>query len=337
MSSSTFSFRPFSFRPEWKVIAFVLAALVACETLLRVADDFISLDIRHIHAIPAISKKFVREDGLSILFMGNSMIRTDVNEAVFLKAEAEQLGPEPQVRIARVHLDASHLPEWYYTFKYSFVDEGSVPDVLVLGVAGDELADQSEVLTRQLAAFHAEASAVPEIFRHDVLTFPDRADFALAYVSVSYAIRERVSMRALSLLVPQYEDVAKALHDVAWEQQKRAAVHRQRTYHRLGRLAELAKSHSVDVIVVGMPLAPYNTDELEPELPCRIQAMAMTFVDAREIDGIHAGMYVDEMHLDAKGAVLFSKALAKRLAKPIRRIAIANEAGDSHARLYHRY
>jgi lysophospholipase L1-like esterase len=93
----------------------------------------------------------------------------------------------------------------------------------------------------------------------------------------------------------------------------------------------------VDVIVVGMPLAPYNTDELEPGLPCRIQALGMTFVDASEIDGIHAGMFVDEMHLDTKGAVLFSKALAKRLAKSIRRIAIANEAEDSHALLYHRY
>jgi hypothetical protein len=41
------------------------------------------------------------------------------------------------------------------------------------------------------------------------------------------------------------------------------------------------------------------------------------------------------MHLDPKGAVLFSKGLAKRLAKPIRRIAIANEAEDSHARLFH--
>jgi hypothetical protein len=323
-----------SFRPEWKVAGFVLVVLVAGEALLRVTGDFISIDIQHIHSIPAISRKLVPEDALSILFIGNSLIRTDVNEAVFLKAEAEQLGPEPEVRITRVHLNASNLSEWYYTFKYSFIEKGSVPDVLVVGVSGDELVDQSEVMTRQLAAFHSKAAAIPEIFQYDVLAFPDRADFILAYLSVSYALRERVAMRALGALVPRYEETTKAIHDADWEAKKLAASTAKRTYTRLERLAELAESHGVHVIVLGMPIAPPEGNLIEPRLPCTVQELGMTYVDATDVDGIHAGMFVDEMHLGPEGAVLFSKALAKRLAKPIRRISIANEAEDSHARLF---
>src|SRR5687767_1062645 len=122
MSSSTSSFRT-----ELKVLALVVAALAACELVVRLREQALSLDVRHIRQIPEISARLAQGEGLRLLFIGNSMTRYGV-EPEILGREITAQGIAP-LRIERVFPDATALPDWYYAFQHHFVAPDRPPDV----------------------------------------------------------------------------------------------------------------------------------------------------------------------------------------------------------------
>jgi hypothetical protein len=65
------------------------------------------------------------------------------------------------------------------------------------------------------------------------------------------------------------------------------------------------------VIFVAMPQRePYSVD---PELQKLISGTPATFIDLRDVDGLKGTDYLDEMHLNDRGAEMFSTQLAQRL------------------------
>jgi len=310
-----------SSRKEWRIAAILLALLLACEVSLRLSETSLSPYLRHLHSLPQVSKDLAAAQGLRILFLGNSMIRTDLNLDVFLREINEyDTGPVKPISAVKVYIDDSHIAEWFYTFKHNFLDVGSIPDALVIGFADHQLGDNADTRPRRLARFHASLADIPAMFSNDLLTFSDRAEFLLSYISVSYALRDRVKKRLLSTLVPYYEKSAVRLNDQLW-QHELGAEKPVWTFHRLERLAALALRHHASLILVAMPKEdPYD---LPRELFLKARQLGITLVDARHVQGLSPRMFADEMHMRPQGALSFSDALADYLAQPLRQVSRA--------------
>lgn len=310
-----------SSRKEWRIAALALGLLLACEVSLRLFEPSLSPYLRHLRELPQVSQELANAKGLRVLFLGNSMIHTDLNLEVFLEEINEgDTGPVKPISAAKVYIDDSHIAEWFYTFKHTFLDAGSVPDALVIGFADNQLDDDADTRPRRLARFHASLSDIPEMFANDLLTFPDRAEFLLSYISVSYALRDRVKRSLLSILVPYYEQSAMKLNDQLWQRALRAQKP-DSTYHRLERLAALAGGRHVSLILVAMPKEdPY---ELPQQLFLKAQQLGITMIDARRVEGLGPRMFADELHMRPQGALNFSDALADYLAQPLRTLSQA--------------
>jgi hypothetical protein len=312
MSSSTSSFRS-----ELKVIALVLVVLAACECALRLREQSLSLDVRHIRQIPDISERLARGEGLHLLFIGNSMTRNGVEPEV-IEREMGARGIAP-LRVERVFPDATALPDWYYAFNRYFPAPQRAPDVLVVCFASRDLEDSQPVHSWRLAQYYTTPRDVPEVFREDIRDFDGRAEFLLSDLSVAFANRARVRDRALDLLVPNYRDAAQQINrsqqSASGEKQAHAP---QPTYLRLARLGRLAASRGVRVILVAMPQrSDYG---LDPGLQTAAEAAGMMLVDGRTGHGLRPDSYVDEMHLDAPGAAVYSHFLALQLAPKLQEV-----------------
>jgi lysophospholipase L1-like esterase len=310
MSSSTSSFRT-----ELKVVALVLLVLAGGELFVRLRERALSLDVQHIRQIPSIAEDMMRGEGKRILFLGNSMTRNGV-DARIVQQELSAEGLTAPLRIERVYPDATGLAEWYYAFNHYFVSTGRLPDVLIIGFAANDLSDTRPPQAFRLAQYYTDARDVPEVFAHDVKDFEGRAEFLLSDLSVSFANRTRMRERALDILSPHYRESAQEINRAQGAMKKKGGAPVTLTYARLERLARLAASHGVHVILVAMPQR--ESYQLDQQLQPAIERAGMTFIDARAPDGLDGEGFVDEMHLSTDGAALYSRHLARQLASPLR-------------------
>lgn len=311
MSSSTSSFKT-----ELKVVALVVILLAGSELAVRSREQALSLDVRHIRQIPAISQEMTEGEGLRVLFLGNSMTRYGVEPGA-VEGELRARGFDAPLRIVRVYPDATGLTDWYYAFNHYFVDAGRPPDVLIVGFASNDLTDARPLQPWRLAQYYTAAHDVPEVFAWDVRDFDGRVDFLLSDVSSSFANRRRVRERMLDLFVPYYRESAQQINRAQQAKDKRSAASLPApTYGRLGRLGRLASNHGVRVVLVAMPQR--ESYDLDPQLRTATERAGMTLIDARSVDGLGREGFVDEMHLNSGGAMLYSRFLARQLAPPLR-------------------
>ena len=311
MSSSTSSFRS-----ELKVVALIVVALAACELVVRLREQSLSLDVRHIRQIPDIAARLAEGDGLRVLFIGNSMTRYGVEPEIVEREMASQ-GIAP-LRIERVFPDATALPDWYYAFKRYFDAPVRAPDVLVVCFASYDLQDSQPIHSWRLAQYYTNLGDVPEVFREDIRDFDSRAEFLLSDASAAFANRTRVRERALDLVIPNYRETAQQINRTQQSQAGERLSRKQPTYRRLARLGQLAQSRGVKVILVAMP---ERVDyELDTQLQPAAEAAGMTLLDSRAGHGLKPDSYVDEMHLGAGGASIYSQFLARQLAPTLRGI-----------------
>lgn len=306
MSSSTSSFRA-----ELKVVLVVLLVLAGSEVLIRFTEPWLSLDVKHIQQIPAISESLVAGKGERILFLGNSEVRAGIDPKI-IEEELKNRGIAP-VHIERVFPDATQLPEWDRAFKHYFVSKARLPEVLVLCFSDSALQDSNAVDPTRLGHYYSSAGEMPEILGQDVREFESRAEFVLASLSFSFANRMRVRTRALDVLVPGYRDSAQRINHNNKRGSSQALA--QNTYNRLSRFLSLAREQGVRVIVVAMPIS--NPYPLDPQIKSTVEVAGMSFLDCRNVDGLNAGSFVDEIHLASSGMQVYSRFLGRELAVPI--------------------
>ncbi|HKP72947.1 MAG TPA: hypothetical protein VJT82_08420, partial [Pyrinomonadaceae bacterium] len=272
--------------------------------------------IRHIRQIPAISERLSQGEGLRVLFIGNSMTRYGV-EPEIVEREITAQGVAP-LRVELVFPDATALPDWYYAFQHYFTAPGHAPDVLVVCFARNDLQDNLPVQSWRLAQYYTGLRDVPEVFREDLRDFDSRSEFVLSDISAAFANRTRVRERALDLLIPGYRETAQQINRTQQATKEKLPHPPPPTYQRLARLGRLAESRGVKVILVAMP--EREDYELDPRLQTAVEAAGMTLLDSRAGHGLRPDSYVDEMHLGAGGAVIYSHFLARRLAPKLQGI-----------------
>lgn len=294
-------------KAEVKVILVVVLVFAGCELGLRMVEKRLSVDLR----APAISKKLADGEGQRILVFGNSLVRDNVNTDV-LTEELRAQGAG-SIHIERVYLLNSIINDWYYAFKHHFIDTERPPDVLVLCFSFDHLRD-SRLQRAVIARYHSGVRDIPEIFSDDVKNFDSRVDFLLSAWSASFTYRTNVQRRVLDSLIPHYREGVVSVNNALRDQilnQPVSNVKEGPTYHRLGKLLQIAASKGVRVIVVAVPTE--SSYPLDPVISSKLEAAGVTFIDTRKVAGLSKDSYVDEMHLNHDGATFYSRFLAQQL------------------------
>lgn len=299
-------------RTEWKVFGTVLLTLLCVEVGLRVLESRLSLDVRYVREIPERAADLAQADGCRVLFIGNSLTNRGVDEAVVQAELAERAGVP--VQVDKVHQSGSRLVEWYRIYERFYAGAERAPDLMVVGFAMSQLED-SPTRTGELARLghlYTTAYETPDVFRHDATSFGQRTEFLLSKLSVSFALREKVSQAFLEITVPNYKQSALWVNREQRLSRARDTAGRHATYDRLGRMVALAERSGTEVVAVTMPT-------LEPDgrasLGDLIQQQGATHIDARVIPGLTDADFADGVHLGPTGATRYSQYIARELAR----------------------
>jgi hypothetical protein len=293
-------------KSEIRVVIAVLSVLFCCEILVRIEEPKLSLDVRHIHEIPAIVQRLSTKQSERILFLGNSLTRAGVEPATI------QLGLTPpsgkSLAVERVYPDDTTLSDWYYIYRTFIVDKHAEPDVVVVSFALDQLEDHSQMHVDRLGGYFGGWATRREVFAYDLPGFGDRVEYELASSSRLFANQDRIRLRVLDFLVPHYRQSAGRLNRIVQQtaQKKNGS---QQSYARLRRFIELVRGNGSKLFLVAMP-----TGGPEYQIPQSLVDTARSedaiFLDMRGINGVD---YSDGYHLTAQGAKKYSAALAQSL------------------------
>lgn len=299
-----------SFKTEAKVVAVVLLALLACELALRKFETSLSLDLKHIRAIPRLAEDLAQAKGMRILFLGNSFTRVSVDPNVF-STEMKARGFN-HLAVQRVFPDGTQLNEWYHAFKTYFVESGRAPDLLVIITGRAHLQDQP-IDPHPFGAYFSSRSDVVAFLTDSTKSVDDKMKFLLARYSALSANRHRIEPRVLNLIIPHYQNCVQRIN----EERLRASADPRRskeiTYSRLEKLLELGEKKSIPIVIATVPMSqPYAMD---PKISQLVAAHQMTFIEASKIEGIDSSNFPDGYHIDQRGAEEYTRRIAAELAK----------------------
>jgi hypothetical protein len=201
-----------------------------------------------------------------------------------------------------------------------FWEPGLHPDLLVLTYyEGNGLADSKPLDVGNLALFFTDSGDRPTLFKHDLKSLEQRAQYLISSKSESFAARDRIRDRALNFL-PGYRPFAVATNSVNFQHEQRrarAAEARRPTFESLRRLLADARTAGVRLCFVAFPTnpgargpAPYP---IEPQALKMIADAGMLHLDLRAVDWFSADMYKDNVHLNPRGQPVYARRLAREL------------------------
>lgn len=312
--------------PEARVVAVLLASVLAGEAVLRSVAGRLSQDVQHLTRFEAIADELTapadEPEPLRVLFLGNSLTRCGVDLDAF-DPEAESAAGRPVV-VRKLNPDNTAVADWFYAYRNYFAEQSRAPDLLVIGFQAEHLVDAPSNHPRRLAQFYCDAGDWADLCRDDLRDFEARAEFLLAAQSSLVANRDRIERRVLDLVIPGYQDGLQTLNSRV--QARRTAPNRQRTYDRLARLLEMARAEGTQVVLAAMPvLTPY---EIDPALYGVAAAHGATLLDCRNIEGITPDMFPDGLHMNAVAAACYSRHLAHVLQPALARVGREPAAAD---------
>jgi len=294
---------------EWRAVAVVVAVLGLFEAAFLLGKHKLSKDVEHLQAFSTLAAKLEHAPAgqPKILFLGNSLTRYGVEEATFQQQFAELTGQTATT--VKVVPDNTAVADWSYVFRNQFTTGGRAPDMLVIGFEGGHLRDAPSRHPDRLAQYYTTWNDWPELCARDLPNFESRAAFVLDKSSAMVGNRDRVTRRALDLLIPGYRA---GMDRINASLKGHATATVSPTYTRLRNLIETAQKQHTRVILAAMPVPePYAFDKELLEL---IREKQVTLLDLRTIDGMEPAMFFDGLHMDADGAKVYTRALAQQLA-----------------------
>ena len=299
-----------NFRSEAKVLFAVAAAALMCEAGLRAGRSGLSLDVQHIERIPSIlASLHARPAGRRVLFLGNSLTRRGVDLALIRQPRSERSEPAG-VFADTISPDDSTISDWYYLFR-KYVSGGNAPDYVAIGFVSGQLEDSAPMHPDRIAAYFGGWEAASEVFTQDVKDFGGRMDYALASTSELFSEKERLRIRLLAWLTPDYPAAAQRLNRATVKREKAGLAPSAATYRRLQRLLALCRTRRVQPVLVAMPLP--KTYALDPAVSRMASQAGADFVDLRHVDGLVAEDFLDGFHLAPSGASKYSRLLLEAI------------------------
>ncbi len=298
---------------EWRVVAVVAVVLGLAECVFVVGRHRLSKDVEHLQSFGQLAANFGNSavSGPKVLFLGNSLTRYGVDEAVFANTFQAHAGVEPTA--LKIVPDNTAVADWFYVYRNQFAMAQRAPQILVIGFEGGHLRDAASRHPDRLAQYYCSWNDWSELCARDLPDFESRAAFVLEKCSAMVGNRDRVTRRALDALIPGYRE---GMDRINASLKSHGTTSPTPEYQRLRKLIALAREQHVQVVLAAMPVPEHY--EFDAELLAVVQEAGISLLDLRQVDGITTAMFFDGLHMDAAGAKLYSAAIAKRLANVIR-------------------
>jgi len=326
MSSSTSSS---SVDPLLKIVLSLLVLLVVLETITRTVLFPMSLDFGRFGSYGQRADALQSQAGLRVAFIGNSATEAGIDVGV-LKDTLSTSG----VLVPNIELflaDGSGINTWRSMMNRYFWQRGNAPDLIVITFFGPGLDDAREFEVGRLAQFFTDLEDGPELFQFDLVTTGQRIEWVLDSVWATYAVRDRIKDRVLSLFVPNYKEYATAMHDAVnrdalkkgWP--RRSAM---KSHHSLQSVLRCARQFGSHLLFVAYPMreTEYTVD---PEALRLIRDFGADYLDMRDRIHLEHTLYQDTYHLTTTGKPIYTKRFAEVLAPMLRTLSRSGRLADT--------
>ncbi len=311
------------FVSRFSVPLLVVGALAVMEGGLRYFEARLSGDVAQIEDAPRQVRYAERDSGPGVLMLGNSLLAEGVDRGALERALEADLGRG--VSVAKVTPDGTTPLEWRYLFRKLVVRTGEKPSVLVLAFGPGHLWDRpgaSQVL--RLAAHHVASADVGMLFREELTDIESRAEFVTARVWRSYALKDRIQLRLLDLILPHFRtERARLLRRSGSESEARHDLDDLRD---LKGLLEDAAGAGIPVVLLPMP-AP-QLWPVEGPVETLARDLSVPILDIREEVSLEPERFPDGEHLDSLGKAAFTEALGPALARTLGPVLVGFQDQD---------
>ena len=319
MSSSTSS----SDRPQrgrtLRIALLLIVAFVLIEWGTRAALMPGTSDLIRYRAFAGQARDLATAPATSIAFVGDSV--TDRIRLDDLRGDWMALTGDP-LNTGKFVAYYSNLTTWYWMSGQYFWEQGLTPDLIVVTYyEGNGLADSEMMDVGNLALFFTDSDDRASLFKYDLKSLEQRADYLLSSVSEAYAARDRIRDRTLNF-IPGYRPFATETNTRNFEHERRQDLHVVApvpTFHTLERFLTDARQAGITLCFVAFPVRPTNNVAvpyiIEPEALEMIAEAGMLHFDLRRMDELSADMYQDNVHLNARGQPIYTRRFTRELSK----------------------
>lgn len=291
---------------EGRVVMFLVLCVLLAEGGMRMIEKQLSKDIEHIRSLPEVARKMRDHDGKKVLFIGNSLTRCSIVPDI-LREQMVRSGAHNPALFFFIP-DATSAGNWDYGFRRYFLNAGAVPDEVFIGTGPRHLADRTGGDASRLGAFYVPQDQIVRAMRQDVPGWEQKCEFMLARFSILYASRSKVKPRVFGPMIPDYFDMEQWVNDQRNSGSREESTAADSFLH-LDALLELLQREKVSAHVFTIP-QPKHYD-LDDEARNIIGARGARLHHLANLPSISITHFNDGYHLDAKGAEIFSHALAK--------------------------
>jgi len=281
-----------------KIIFVIIALFLSVELTLRMAQPYLSKDIKHYKALASIVEKFDKSEVDKVLFIGNSLTREGVDKEKFEKNEKG---------LTLIRPDDTTVTEWFWIFKSKIYDKDiKVTDLAIIFV-GDQLEDKP--LKEQNLVSISNIVNTSEMFsvrEFEVLSLSDLITLTLSHFSVTFASRERVQRRVLDLL-PMYREQSRIINRSLVEGHVQSSKDKKKaTYKHLLELIKLAQEKNIHLTFISSPLLKAYTLDRDL-LNIFNKSESISFINAKDEVQVDKTDFQDGYHLNKEGASKFTE------------------------------
>jgi hypothetical protein len=298
----------FNFRKNQALVICIFLGLVIGEIGIRWIEPVLSKDIRHWKKIPDIMRNISGGEGVKVLFLGNSLTRTNIVPSL-IKKRINDFN-NTKISIARIYPDDTNIVEWYYLFQALRKETEGTPTWVVVHFSHNHLQDTpltSEKITR--IGFFTAVEDLPLLIQAESFSVDNSVNLLLSKEFAIFRNRERVQRRVLALL-PYYKEVVNKINQRMTTKESKGGM--ADPYQRLQKLLKVASQNHVLLIFCPAPLP--EIWDIDPQLEKIIQDHGMLVLDIRKELSLKKTDFLDGYHLSPAGAKLYSLALGKKLA-----------------------
>ena len=186
--------------------------------------------------------------------------------------------------------------------------------------------DGNDIEIGRLAQFFTQPSDWQELFQTDLPTASQRIDLVLSSFWATYAARDRIKERVLTLAIPRYVDYTEAKNTVIYQhnlKKQKQQPTSQPTYVALQRLLDNARENEMKICFVAFPTQPIKNAtsyELDSKMIKLIEQAGMYFVDMHRFPELTEKFYADEIHLTPKGAEIYTRHFVEKMTPILKKI-----------------
>ena len=277
--------------------------------LYRMSGDF-----ERFPSYPKQARELAGRPGVRVALIGNSATEEGIDQRKLASLLSQQISGPAQVTAFTA--DSSEIITWRAMANEVFWRTKAVPDVMVVTFFGHDLEDGASVELGRVAQFFTHVSDWPDLFSNELTTSSARIEFVLSSAWGTYAVRERIKQRVLSVVVPGFREFEPRLNDLS----RRYGTHGvsntaapQANYRALDRLLESASLHGVKVVLVAFPRNGTHTT-IDPAIEKLAASRGAALLDMQPLTHIPPEQYRDSIHLRSAGREVYTELFARALA-----------------------